>query len=254
MKPGLRLALLLPAVALIGCAVSPTSTQSTGTSGQPSNWMVQWTQSGTPVGLVLAGDLESNGSQVSGTFTITGLPCIESPVENFTGTVDANGNLNLAAPYVALGLQNFTQSSTVLNGTLDGGGFLCLAMLEGPVVATEIAPLNGTYTGNLTASTESGSGQATLTVAQSTTPNAGGSFSLTGTLTFPASSGFGTYPIRGIISGEGITLYDPTPGIVPVVSLTASTNPAATQITVSNLAFAVTASDIVTFTGTLTSQ
>jgi hypothetical protein len=39
-----------------------------------------------------------------------------------------------------------------------------------------------------------------------------------------------------------------------LVTLTASTNPAATQITVSNLAFAVTASDIVTFTGTLTLQ
>jgi hypothetical protein len=98
------------------------------------------------------------------------------------------------------------------------------------------------------------SGTGSLTLTQSTTPVASGAFPLTGTITFPTSSGFGAYTLSGMISGEGITLYDPTPGIVPVVSLTASTNPAATQITVSNLAFAVTASDIVTFTGTLTLQ
>jgi hypothetical protein len=98
------------------------------------------------------------------------------------------------------------------------------------------------------------SGTGSLTLTQSTTPNADGSFSLTGTVTFPSNSGLSTDTLSGTISGEGITLYDPTPGIVPVVSLTASTNPAATQIAVSNLAFAVTASDIVTFTGTLTLQ
>jgi len=121
-------------------------------------------------------------------------------------------------------------------------------------VGVQIAPISGAYAGTLTASTEGDSGQATLSITQSTTPNADGSFSLTGTITFPAGSGLGTYPLGGTIGGEGIILYDPTPGIVPVVSLTASTNPAATQIVVGNLAFAVTASNIVTFTGTLTRQ
>jgi hypothetical protein len=131
----------------------------------------------------------------------------------------------------------------------------CLAIAAVPSVGVQIAPLNGTYTGPLIDSASpSMSGAGSLSLTQSTTPNADGSFSLTGTLTFPASSGFGTHTLSGTFSGEGITLYDPTPGIVPVVSLTASTNPAATQIAVSNLAFAVTASDIVTFTGTLTLQ
>jgi hypothetical protein len=131
----------------------------------------------------------------------------------------------------------------------------CTAIALDPSTGVEIAPVNGTYTGMLTDSaTPSMSGTGTLTLTQSTTPNADGSFSLTGTVTSPASSGLGTYPLSGIITGEGITLYDPTPGIVPVVSLTASTNPAATQITIRDLAFAVTASDVATFTGTLTLQ
>jgi hypothetical protein len=255
MKRGLRFALLLPAAVLIGCAVNnPGSTTSSIQSGQPTNWEVQWTNSFPPLAIAATGELQINSSQATGTFTSIALPCIPSATENFTGTIDASGNLTLDARFITLQLLDVASGNTVLSGTLTGGGYLCQAGMSGPIVATEIAPLNGPYTGTLTASTESDSGQATLSVTQSTTPNADGSFSLTGTLTFPASSGFGTQPLSGRISGEGITLYDPTPGIVPVVSLTASTNPAATQITVSDLAFAVTASDIVTFTGTLTRQ
>ena len=130
----------------------------------------------------------------------------------------------------------------------------CTATSTSSAVGVEIAPLNGTYTGTLTASTQSDSGQATLTLTQYTLPNSDGSFSLNGTLTFPAGSGFGAHQVGGVIRGEGINIVGLNPDPFLDFSGTASTNPAGTQITVSNLAFAVTASDIVTFTGTLTRQ
>jgi hypothetical protein len=96
-------------------------------------------------------------------------------------------------------------------------GVECLAQASlSPAVGAEIAPLNGTYDGTLTDSASSGmSGTGTLTLTQSTTPNASGEFPLSGTITFPSNSGFGSYTLSGAVSGEGITLYDPTPASSP---------------------------------------
>ncbi len=266
MKTVLRCALLLPAAMLIGCTVSPSSSSDTTVplpSGDWTNWQIQAGAAMTsPPDTYpsFLGAIQIQGTQASGIF---------STVES-TGTsaaLDYSGTYASSTGDIALvthGFEfDFTQPGspyTVVPVAVTGGCVgspppACLAITSSPSVGVEIAPLNGTYSGTLTDSVDpSFSGTATLTLTQSATPNAGGSFSLGGKLTFPVSSGFGTYPISGTISGEGVTLYDPTPGIVPVVSLTASTNPVATQITVSNLAFAVTASDIVTFTGTLSSQ
>jgi hypothetical protein len=265
------IALLIPLACLLGCTM-PYTPSSQSLSGNWSNWQIQ---SGTaitspPTGLYFTGAVQVQGTQSSAVFTSAGLTGAgPATVLNFLGTYNSStGNVGLLpattnAPAYGIG---FTQPSTntVIPVSVIGGcvyplnyqGVECLAQASlSPAVGVQIAPLNGTYTGTLTDSASPGmSGTGSLTLTQSTTPNADGSFSLTGTLTFPSNSGFGTFPLSGTVSGEGITLYDPTPGIVPVVSLTASTNPAATQITVSNLAFAVTASDIVTFTGTLTLQ
>jgi hypothetical protein len=265
------IALLIPLACLLGCTM-PYTPSSQSLSGNWSNWQIQ---SGTaitspPTGLYFTGAVQVQGTQSSAVFTSAGLTGAgPTTVLNFLGTYNSStGNVGLLpattnAPAYGIG---FTQPSTntVIPVSVIGGcvyplnyqGVECLAQASlSPAVGVQIAPLNGTYTGTLTDSASPGmSGTGSLTLTQSTTPNADGSFSLTGTLTFPSNSGFGTFPLSGTVSGEGITLYDPTPGIVPVVSLTASTNPAAKQITVSNLAFAVTASDIVTFTGTLTLQ
>jgi len=268
----LRLVLLLPLACLLGCTLPYTPPASSPLAGNWSNWQIQ---SGTaitspPTGLYFTGAVQVQGTQSSAVFTSAGLTGAgPATVLNFLGTYNSStGGVGLlpATTNSAAYDIGFTQLSTntVIPVGIVGGciyplnyqGVECLALISlSPAVGVQIAPLNGTYTGTLTDSASPGmSGTGTLTLTQSTTPNADGSFSLTGTLTFPVSSGFGTYTLSGMISGEGITLYDPTPGIVPVVSLTASTNPAATKITVSNLAFAVTASDIVTFTGTLTLQ
>jgi hypothetical protein len=98
------------------------------------------------------------------------------------------------------------------------------------------------------------SGTGTLTLTQSSTPNASGQFPLTGTVTFPAGSDLNSYPLTGTISGEGLTLnYCSAAVIGPCVSLTGSANPAATQIAVPNLTWAQTGPSY-TFTGTLIRQ
>jgi hypothetical protein len=268
MQSGIRFALLLPTAVLLGCTLPSTSSTDSG----PGNWNNWQIQTGTstitpptaltspPTGFYLVGAMQTQGSQVTAIFQDGG----PSPV-NFTGSFDSTTSLlALGSTPPQLGVQLTLPSNPTTLATGDvsvgcppppAGGATCNVIALFPAAGAEIASLTGTYAGTLTDSvTPSMSGTGTLTLTQSSTPNSSGQFPLSGTLTFPASSGLGTYPLSGTISGEGIALYDPTPGIVPVVSLTASTNPAGTQITVSNLAFAVTASDIVTFTGTLTRQ
>jgi hypothetical protein len=263
MRTRASIALLLPLACLLGCTLPYTPPASSFLSGNWSNWQFQTGTAITPnTSNAVIGALQLQGTQVTGIFSGTPL-CGTPQILNFTGTYDlSTGALALQSKpaYFDLQLAVPPNPTTMATGTLAETGQICaLATSAMPAVGVQIAPLNGTYAGTFTESASTvaspiPSGTVSLALTQSTTPNASGAFSLTGTLTFPSNSGFGTYKLSGMISGEGITLYDPTPGIVPVVSLTASTNPAATQITVSNLALAVTASDIVTFTGTLTLQ
>jgi len=273
MRTRASIALLLPLACLLGCTLPNTPHASSPLSGNWSNWQIQTGTStivpptaltSPPTGTYLVGAMQLQGSQVTGLFQ-TNAASGGAGIVNFSGSFDSTTSvlaLSSTPAYLGVQLTLPANPTNLATGNMTvgcqpppAGGATCTVIALLPAAGAEIAPLNGTYTGTLTDSASPNmSGTGSLTLTQSTTPNADGSFSLTGTLTFPSNSGFGTFPLSGTVSGEGITLYDPTPGIVPVVSLTASTNPAATQITVSNLAFAVTASDIVTFTGTLTLQ
>ena len=124
-----------------------------------------------------------------------------------------------------------------------------------PAVGVEIAPLNGTYVGTLTDSASPGlSGTATLILTQASAPNSSGQFPLSGTITFPSNSGLGTAPLAGTVLGLGLSLSDPSAAPnSPSITFTASANPAATQITVTNLAYMGSGTSA-TFTGVLTRQ
>ncbi len=266
MRTRASIAYLFPLVCLLGCTLPYTPPSLTG------NWQIQ---AGTAITSPpntypnFVGALQEQGTQVSAIFS-TAPNRVSPQVINFTGSFNpTTESLAFNSNFFEIGFTDPSTPYTITPVTVIGGCFnpittnvVCPAVEPlFPSVGVQIAPLNGTYTGTLTVSCPPNtsscpaySGTGTLTLTQSTTPNSSGQFPLTGTITFPSSSGFGTHTISGTISGEGIILYDPTPGIVPVVSLTASTNPSATQITVSNLAFAVTASDIVTYTGTLVRQ
>jgi hypothetical protein len=269
MNSGFRFVLLLPIAALLGCALPPSSNPSPPLTGSWENWQIQAGSAITspPTGLYFTGAVQTSGTQSAAVFTtVLGIPTPSTltQVLNFLGTYNsATGAVDLlpaaSGPYLAA--ISFTQPSTntvvpvgVIGGCvypLNYQGPECLAITSISAVGTSIAPLNGTYTGTLTDSTTpSLSGAGSLTLTQSTTPDSSGAFALTGTITFPT---LGTFPLTGTVSGEGIALnYCSAAVIGPCIALSGSTNPAATQITVTNLTFSETVSGPPpTFTGTL---
>jgi hypothetical protein len=267
MSSKLRFVLLIPLASLLGCTL-PTAPSSTGTS-PTSNWTNWQIQAGAAITSPpntypsFLGAMQIQGTQAAGIFTTVNSTGSSAGLD-YTGTFNSStGELGL----VTQGFEfAFTQPSTPYTPTPIGviGGCVypptytgpeCTAIALDPSTGVEIAPLNGTYTGTLTESAvPSMSGTGTLTLTQSTTPNSSGAFPLTATITFPTSSDLGAYPLTGAVSGEGITLnYCSAAVIGPCVPLTASTNPTATQITISNLGWNQTGPSY-TFTGTLTLQ
>lgn len=272
MKPGLRLALLLPATALIGCTLPSTSSTGTNPPGNWENWQIQ---AGTAITSPpntypsFLGAVQIQGAQTTGIFTTVyapGTPTPSSTVEDYAGSfVSSTGNVTLSTYGFAF---NFTEPASpptlvpvgVTGGCVYPPGYMgaeCLAIFSSPSVGVQIVPLNGTYVGTLTENNSPAlSGSATLILTQSSAPNSSGQFPLSGTITFPSGSGFGTAPLGGTVSGEGITLSDSSAAPnSPTVNVTATASPTASQITVSNLLYSNFGPGAVfTFTGTLTRQ
>jgi hypothetical protein len=275
MRSRASIALLLALACLLGCGLPYTPLSSTPSlpSGNWTNWQIQAGATITsPPNTYpsFLGAIQIQGTQASAIFTTVEATGSGTPLDYTGGYSTPTGSIGLMTQEFEFGITEPATPYTLTQIGIIGGcvspptdtGAECGAIFGVPSVAVQIAPINGTYTGTLTvpcppytSSCPASSGTGSLTLIQSTTPRPDGSFFLNGTLTFPPSSGFGTYPVSGIISGEGITLYDPTPGVTPLVSLAASTNPAGTQVTISNLAYSSGGTVILaTFTGTLTHQ
>jgi hypothetical protein len=269
MKSGTLFLLPIPLAALLGCTLPTATPPSSATpTGEWNNWQIQ---AGTAISSPpstypsFLGAIQIEGSQASGIFSTV----------NSTGSgsaLDYGGTFNSSTDAIAMTTEGYgfsytepTTPYTLLPVSVIGGcvyppgytGAECNAIFSSPSVGVGIAPLNGTYTGTLTSSSTPGiSGAATITFTQSSTPNAEGSFPLTAAVTFPSDSIIGTetYPLTGTVSGEGLSLsYMSAAATGPSVTLTASTNPAATRITVTNLTWAQTGLSFA-FTGTLNGQ
>jgi len=271
MRTRASIALLLPLACLLGCSLPYTPPP---LSSNWANWQIQAGTAITspPTAPYLVGALQGANSALTGTFNMQQAGSGVTPqVVNFTGTYDpTTGNLALTgSPVAGMGIGVMlsvpADPTDVATGTLLFQCGVCANGLSLPAAGVQIAPLNGTYSGTVTGCLGSGNtddcvgitGTASLVLTQSSTPNASGQFPLTGTITFPSSSNLGTITLSGTVAGEGITLTNPCPCAVsgPMISLTASTNPAATQITISNLNYTGGGTDIhVTFTGTLALQ
>ena len=271
MKSRLRFALLLPAAVLIGCTLPSTPPSGTTLSGNWANWQIQTGNStitpptaltSPPTGFYLVGAMQAQGSQVTAIFQDGGT----SPV-NFTGSFNSTTSvlgLSSAPPQFGVQLTLPSNLTDLATGNMSigcppppVGGATCTAIALFPAAGAEIASLTGTYAGTLTdTSSPSLSGAATLTLTQSVTPNSSGQFPLSGTITFPADSGFGTAQLAGTVSGEGITLSDSSAAPnSPTVNVTASASPDASQITVSSLLYSNFGPGAVfLYTGVLTRQ
>ena len=270
------LALLLPAAVLIGCTLpstTPNSPIGTTPTGSWENWQIQ---AGTAITSPpntypsFLGAIQIQGNQASGIFTTVyppGTPTPGTTVQDYAGSfVSSTGNVTLATYGFAFDYTQPITPYTVVPVSVIGGcvypptytGAECNAIFAVPSVGVQIAPLNGTYSGPLTDINTSlvSSGEATLTLRQSATPNTDGSFALTATLTFIPVSGSGTDSLTGSVAGEGMSLSYCSAAVVgPCVSVTAATNPAATQIIVSSLVLTDPGMNInATFTGALILQ
>ena len=273
-------AFLFPLTFLLGCTVTATPTP-IGQLSLTGNWQIQAGTAITspPATPYLVGDLQGTNSALSGTFT-TGVGTASPTVGSYSGSYNTStGILSLQNP-PSPGLPGTVATLSVpanpaglATGTLSFICEVCAGLtVTFPVVAAEIAPVTGTYSGILSGTLTTASpitstpisGTASVTFTQSTTPNSAGQFPLTGTVTFPSSSGIGTTTLPGLISGITIELST-EPCIIPFSNVTcnvvgpgfvlfAYTNPAATQITVTSLNGSDEAGTGVTLTGTLTLQ
>jgi hypothetical protein len=250
MKSQMHFLALCCAVLLVGCSVQ-TNSASTSTLGPAENWQIELGTSITvPPAGVLTGALQTQGSQVTGVFSGTPL-CGTPQVMNFAGTIDSAGNLTLAPtpPYFYVQLAVPENPTTVATGTMSMAGQICaLATAPAPAVGVEIAPLTGTFAGPV--SSNGATGNVSLTLTQSDTPNSSAQFPLTGTLTFSKGVCIESTlaSLAGTVSGVGLTLTSQN------TSVAASTNPAATQLSVTSIVLPPSSCASGTFTGTLVRQ
>jgi hypothetical protein len=254
---------------LAGCAAagnfvaipSPSQTTPVASSNLTGNWQIQ---SGTAItsssagGIFLIGAVQQSGSTVTGTFTGSTI-CPTEQVFNLAGSVDASGNLSLAAtpsPYVQVQLAIPTAATTPAIGNLTAAGQLCALVMKSPAVGVRIAPVTGTFTGAVTAATalpmQIATGSVSLSLTQSAAANTTGQFPASGQLIFTGGGCSTSAAVTGMISGEGIALASSAG-----VSLTGTTNPTASAITVSPIQFTpgpCGLSSSSTYAGTLTLQ
>jgi len=273
------IALLFPLACLLGCTLPYTPSPTPADTWE--NWQIQAGSAITsPPNTYpsFLGAIQVQGTQATGIFTTVVAAGTTGQPLDYTGAFDSSTeDVTLATFGYGFG---YTQPSTpyaLVPVSVTGGcvypptytGAECLAIFAVPSVGVQIAPLNGTYTGTLTGTLGTigttglprhiASLLASLTLTQSSTPNSSGQFPLNGSITFPSSSNLSTTTLAGTVSGEGIALANvpyANPVAGPTITLTASTDPAATQITVTNLDYTGPAlgTPYATLTGTLTLQ
>lgn len=241
---------------LSGCATSSTAVSSPTPSGTYTNWLIEGNSTliSPPVGQYMSGALQINGTQVTGTFS-SHFACTP-PTGTYTGTLNSAGDLTLQTIGVNTSLQTSSNPYTPSTGTFTAGGYLCLVISSGSAVGVEIAPLNGTLAGAVTATGVAPvpTGNVSLNVTQSTTPNANGQFPLTGAITFTSGTCSVIESLSGTISGEGVALTTAS-GASTSVQVTATTIPTATQVAASSIVFTPSPCSTLipsaTYTGTL---
>jgi hypothetical protein len=220
------------------------------------NWQIDSTSIQTtnpPSAVILLGALQSAGSQVSGTFRFTNLAqpstCGFDQVVAFTGTIDSNNNLTLTSST----LPNGTTIKALLGisaakpyagtGSIEVDGANC-TFASAPAIGEEIANATGTYAGVLSPGTIAAPGTGTLgtgtvTLTQSTNPEADGRFTATASLNYQFDSCSSSVALTGFVSGVGVIMSSTNGSLTSpqYVGLIGTINPAANKVTASLLSF-----------------
>jgi hypothetical protein len=264
MKPRLIVVLSILLTVPLGCTLPPTAPASPSSDWQ--NWQIQaGTATTSPPNTFpsFLGAIQIQATQAAGVFTTVIATGTAPQALDYTGGFGpSTGNVGLITQGYEFAFTEPATPNTITQVTVNGGCVgspppACLAIFTSPSVGAEIASLTGTFRGTITSSAApSKNGTATLTLTQSSTPDSSGAFPLSATIVFPSASDLGTDPLTGTVIGEGLTLNFCSAAVIgPCISLSGSTNPAATQITITNLTFSDPGSNtFATFTGTLTRQ
>jgi hypothetical protein len=235
------LAIALVAAVLVGCGASPAPTSETSTSSVTGNWQFQVEvplSSSPPTNLPiesLFGSLAFSGNKATGILNgqVSGLlelgSCLSANADlQFSGTMDASGNLTLTAPVAGgvatIAVNTLTPKFPGQNGTLQVVGGSC-AESSTTILGFEVPSVTGTYTGTLTGELISPDGPSlpptavTASFVQSATPNADGEYALTGTITASGNCS-GTFSFsQGLVYGAQfqnvpLTFPSPTPALL----------------------------------------
>jgi hypothetical protein len=193
-------------VGAAGCGSNNSSTSaSTGSSPDVSGeWLFSAGASAPATPSVAAGLVETAGS-VTGTGTVYG--CSATPQQtNLQGTVGSKGKLTLntaalsGGAVLTLSGQLSADGKTVSDMVLASAGQGCSAAVSGQTVSGQVyAPAQGDYTGTFTGQ-DGVAVPVTGTLSQNTVPGPGGSYTLSGSVSFPASPCLNTATIDSALS------------------------------------------------------
>jgi len=205
-----------------GPAPTVTSVQTGGSSSSAvtGNWEFDLEPSAGAAGLPLyklTGALSalSSGSAIVGVLraasTSAESACVltNSGIVAVTGTIDSSNNVTLTGPLGGGTLSIFGSYSSGLSeifGNLNIAGGSC-ALAPTAMQGDQIADLTGTWVGTMqnVSNTSAPTSAATATFSQSGSPNADGSFSLSGTISLSgACTGTYSFP-NGTIAGASFS-------------------------------------------------
>lgn len=251
-----------------GCGDNSSSLTSTANSASiTGNWKIAAATTpatGNQVAAV-AGSLATSNGVVTGTFHTAALTgqtasqlCIAPSTSlNLTGKIAADNSVTLASAstngsiVTVKGNYNAT-TKTLSNATLAVAG-TCTTTLT-PSIAAQYLPITGTYTGNFN-SNDNYTLPVSATLTQTSSPDANGTFHLTGSATFAQNPCISSPVVTdSVVTGDAFSAtYTDSATHVQVVA-TGTFNTDATKLTITGYTMSGSATCSDTGSGLLTKQ
>lgn len=246
---------------------SSTMTSAANTANVSGNWKIA--ASATPASstqvAAVAGSLATDNGAVTGTFHTAALKgqtasqlCISpSTALPMSGTINTSNAVTLTSPstngnVVTIHGTYDPATKTMSNSTLAIAG--TCGVTAAPMVAAQYQPISGTYTGTFN-SDDNYTLPVTAQFTQTTSPDANGTFHLTGSATFVQNPCI-TNPVvtDSVVTGDAFsaTYTDPNTHIQVVATGTFNTD--ASKLTITNYVMSGSAMCSDTGNGSLTKQ
>lgn len=239
------IAFILPVSALAlltGCGSSLQ--QPTSASDSSPNITGSWLFSGSSVTPSIAAGIIESDDTIAGTASISG--CSSMPEQTtLTGSVDDQGTFNIktgelpgGTALLLTGKLN-SDGKTISNASLVASGSACASGGATQTISGQLyAPASGNYSGTFTGS-DGDATQVAATLLQSTNPGPGGSYTLSGSVSFPSSPCLATASIESasstVTAGKLSAVYGTTvDGVTVTIQATGTADATASHIVITN--------------------